>query len=94
MQSSQSATTPRILTLEAGYTSLTHGDSRRMAKIDIYKYTHLDKPDVKASIVKISVKSKKMKELSKLNEFVVGQFYSEKRQALTDINQGNLLKGN
>ena len=58
-----------------------------LGKIDIYEYTHLNEPDTKASIVKISATSKKLKKLSKLNDYVVGQFYSEKKQALTDINQ-------
>ena len=74
---------------ETGYT--TKGATTKtevpLGKIDIYEYTHLNEPDTKASIVKISATSKKLKKLSKLNDYVVGQFYSEKKQALTDINQ-------
>ena len=70
---------------ETGYTTMKAEGS--LGKIDIYEYTHLNEPDTKASIVKISATSKKLKKLSKLNDYVVGQFYSEKKQALTDINQ-------
>ena len=70
---------------ETGYTNMKAEGS--LGKIDIYEYTHLNEPDTKASIVKISATSKKLKKLSKLNDYVVGQFYSEKKQALTDINQ-------
>ena len=70
---------------ETGYTTIKAEGS--LGKIDIYEYTHLKEPDTKASIVKISATSKKLKKLSKLNDYVVGQFYSGKKQALTDINQ-------
>ena len=70
---------------ETGYTTIKAEGS--LGRIYIYEYTHLNEPDTKAYIVKISATSKKLKKLSKLNDYVLGQFYSEKKQALTDINQ-------
>jgi hypothetical protein len=65
---------------QTGYTTMKPENS--LGNINIYEYTHLDQPDIKASIVKINAKSRKMKKLSNLNDFVVGQFYSEKRQMI------------